>query len=604
MDDNKNLEYDLPQNAYSTFDATTLKDFIIQRLDENSTFTDQNYEGSNLASFIDIVAYSYHVLLFYLNQTSSETLFNQSNIYENMNRIVQLIGYKPVGRQTSIIPVTCVASSSLSVDSYFLRKYSYFLVDGIQYTVLDDFTFDKSLAGEEEIDTIKDNLILYQGTVEEYPLYEGQGVDFETFPIVVDNLLELDDDKFISHNTISVYVKESGDDKWHEYVETENLFLNESNSRVYDLRLNENGHYEVKFGNDTFGRRLKKSEEVAVYYILSDSEQGQISKNALNGNKLFTYNKTRFNQIFSDTNTLANIQIDTSNSSFLSFKNTQKSTISRSAETVEQIRENTPAIFTSQYRLVTERDYEIFLSKNFSNILNSVKVVNNSDYLKEYIDYYYRICIDPNKVNRVILNQVNFADSCDFNNVNVFVSPIFGTLKDEEYPNFLPESVKRLIIDSTKDRKMINYEVVPRDPVYVAFDIGYGIRNRGVSTSKVSKIHVVREINNKVSKETLKAKISSEIVKFFHPTNNKLGQYLNLSALTSNILSLNGVRTIRVLNTDENVQLEGLSFISWNPLFPDVDENMINQSTTLPFFKFPYLYRPNSLINKIEVIDE
>jgi hypothetical protein len=96
------------------FDATTLKDFIIQRLNENEKFTDQNYEGSNLAAIIDIIAYSYHVLLFYLNNTASEVDFNQATLYENMNRIVKLIGYKPTGQQTSVVPINAIAEAEIN----------------------------------------------------------------------------------------------------------------------------------------------------------------------------------------------------------------------------------------------------------------------------------------------------------------------------------------------------------------------------------------------------------------------------------------------------------------------------------------------------------
>ena len=91
MSDTKTLEYNLPTDAYINFDAVSLKNFIIQRLNESSKFTDQNYEGSNLSSLIDIIAYTTHVLMFYLNQTSSESLFTQSSIYENMNRIIKLV---------------------------------------------------------------------------------------------------------------------------------------------------------------------------------------------------------------------------------------------------------------------------------------------------------------------------------------------------------------------------------------------------------------------------------------------------------------------------------------------------------------------------------
>lgn len=605
MSDNENLDYNLPQNAYVNFDAVSLKDFMIKRLNTISTFTDQNYEGSNMSSIIEILAYYTHVLLFYCNQSSSESLFSQSSIYENMNRIVKLIQYKPTGKQTSLVPIECVAGAGLSVGSHLLRKYSYFLVDNIQYTIINDFPFEKTIASAESIDAINKNLIIYQGTVGEYPIYDAEGVDFETFPVVVDNLVDNSDTKFISHGTISVYVKEIDTDTWFEYSEVDNLYLSNANSRIFDLRLNENGHYEVKFGNNSFGKKLKIGDQVAVYYILSNGNRGIISKNIINGNKLFTFASSRFDDIYSDINSnLTSTVVDVSTSTNLTFNNPANSTTITEAETVEEIRKNAPFLITSQFRLVTEQDYEIFLNKSIPNILNSVKVVDNDSYINEYINYYYSICVDPNKSNRVIVNSVNFADSCDFNNINVFCVPSFQLKLDEEYPTYLSDSFKNLILDLTKPKKMISNEVVPRDPIYMAFDIGFSNADTSKDIYNDTKLIVVRENKNKISKETIKKRIQNIIVDFFNPLNNELGQKLDLSTVTSSILSLEGVKSIRTQNTKENVYFNGLSFVSWNPLYDNMDNSLVNQTITLPYFKFPYFYRPNNLINKIEVIDE
>lgn len=598
----ESLEYNLPKTAYINFDALSLKDFIIQRLNENAKFTDQNYEGSNLASFIDIIAYSYHVLLFYLNQTSSESLFTQASLYENINKIVNLIGYNPTGKQTSLVPVTCTASSSLAVGNYTLRKYSYFLVDNIQYTILDNFTFEKVTSGNEKIENIENNLLLYQGTIQEYPLYTADGVEFETFPIVVDNLVDANDDRFIAHGTISIYVKEKSDDTWYEYTELDNLFLAKDNDRYYSIRLNENGHYEIKFGNGVFGKKLSKDDEVAVYYLLSDNQKGIISKNSINGNKLFNLNTSRFTEIYNDTSNIESSSIiNLVNSSYLTFTNTTNSTAISDAETVEQIKNNVPRYLNTQLKLTTESDYDVFLSKNLSNVLNSVKVVNNTKFINEYLDYFYRICVDPNKTNRVILNQVNFADSCDFNNVNIFCVPKFDITIDADYPQFLSNSIKNLIIDTTFNKKMLSHEVIPRDPVYVAFDIGY---SSGTPTKDVyasTKLQIIRTNDSKINPENLKKRVSNIILSFFKPENNKLGQKLDLSRLTSDILNLEGVDTIRTINGNQT--FNGISFISWNPVYENVDENFVNQTTTLSFFKFPYFYRPQSISDRIEIID-
>jgi hypothetical protein len=602
--DNQNLEYNLPTQAYVNFDALSLKAYMIEQLNKNGKFTDQNYEGSNLAAILDILAYYTHVLMFYLNQTSSESMFSQTTIYENMNKIVKLIGYKPTGKQTSLCPITCSTNSNLLQGSYYIRKYSYFLVDNIQYNILNDHTFEKITNGVEDITSINNQVVLYQGTISEYPTYTVMGDEYETFPIVVDNLVNTNDNKFISHGTISVYVKETSTDSWYEYIEVDSLFLTNSTDRVYDLRLNENGHYEVKFGNGIFGKKLEKDDQVSVFYILSDGDRGQISKGSINGNKLFVYNNSRFNEIYDDiTNDNLGYLINQTYSGSLTFRNPSNSTSLQDAETVDDIRENTPVFLSSQLRLVTEFDYEKYLKKSIPNILNDVKVVDNNVFIGEYINYFYTICVDPNKVNRVLLNQVNFADSCDFNNVNIFCVPTFTILEDEQYPDYLNNSYKTLIKDITKDKKMISNEVVPRDPIYMALDFGYTQNTVSKNIFKTTKLVLVREKNNKKNKEQLKSQIVSIILDYFSPTNIKLGQRIDMSDLTSRILGIDGVKNLRTVNSDGSI-LNGLSFVIWNPMFEGVDEQLITQTTTMEFFKYPYIYRPKSLINRIDIIDE
>ena len=80
----KLTDFSLTTDSYAAFDALSLKDLIKDRLNDTSLFTGQNYEGSNISSVIDIISYSYHVLLFYLNQTATESMFSEAELYENM----------------------------------------------------------------------------------------------------------------------------------------------------------------------------------------------------------------------------------------------------------------------------------------------------------------------------------------------------------------------------------------------------------------------------------------------------------------------------------------------------------------------------------------
>ena len=317
------LDFNLPQDAYAAFDAVSLKDFIVNRLNENEKFTDQNFDGSNLAAVIDIVAYSYHVLLFYLNNTASEVSFDQATLYENMNKIVKTIGYKPSGKQTSLASINATAAAGLTTGNYTIKKYSYFLVDNIQYTTNDDYSFTISEAKEQSLDVLNQNVILYQGTVGEYPDYTAQGSEYETLNIVVDNILDNNDSRFIADNTISVYVKEVESGLYYEYKEVDSLYIADKNERVFEKRLNENGHFVIKFGDGISGKILSQGSIVSVNYILSDNQRGIISKNAINGDKLFAYDSSRQRQIFNDTytNKDSTTFVTSTNSSLLTFNN-------------------------------------------------------------------------------------------------------------------------------------------------------------------------------------------------------------------------------------------------------------------------------------------
>ena len=604
---NKFLEFNLPQDAYVAFDAVTLKEYIVDRLNKNEKFTDQNFDGSNLAAIIDIIAYSYHVLLFYLNTTASEVNFDQATLYENMNKIVKLIGYKPVGKQTPIVPINAVGAASMGTGNYTIRKYSYFLVNGSPYVFNNDFSFNKNTAVSETITTLNDTVVLYQGSIKEYPDYKAQGEPFEVLPIVVKNIVDTNTDKFIAEDTISVYVKELADNTYYEYDEVESLYLSNSVDRVYESRLNENGYYEIKFGNGIFGKGLDEGDTVSVNYLQSDNVGGIISKNAINGNKLFLYDSPRQRAIFNDTyaNKDETTFINTTNSSLISFNNPQPSTSLSEAETVDQIRQNAPKVFSSQLRLVTEADYEGFINKNLSNVVNSVEVVSNDSYLNGYIKYFYDICVDPNKVNRVIINQVNFADACDFNNINVFVVPKFTMAQDRSYPPFLSNSFKNLLVQQTQDRKMLSNTVVPRDPIYMAF--GLGMSNSSTLNLDIlnnTTLYVVRETNNKINKQTIQSRVANKIKAFFAPANNKLGQHVTINQLLRDILTLEGVKNIYTKNEKDGSSLESISFLSFNPLYEKSDISLVNQDTTLPYFKFPYLYSPLTVAKRIKVIDE
>ena len=280
----KNLtDFNLSRDSYTAFDAKSLKELIQTRLNQGEIYTDQNFEGSNMSSVIDVIAYSYHLLLFYLNQTSAESMFTDTTIYENMNRIVKLIDYKPKGYQTSLLSFDLIASKLLPVDTYTIKRYSYFVIGGNYYSFSEDTTFNKTVDGDQSLTNFSSQNLLREGQYIEYPQVFALGEDFEKVILSVrsedDNI-----DVNIDSQSIDLYVQDVDTKVITEFKETNNLFLEGPDSNVYEKRLNENGLYEFKFGNGIFGKKINAGDGILIYYIQSSGDTGVVSAGVLNGN--------------------------------------------------------------------------------------------------------------------------------------------------------------------------------------------------------------------------------------------------------------------------------------------------------------------------------
>ena len=600
-----NTDFSLSRDSYATFDALTLKQLIKKRLNDGGVFTDQSFEGSNISAIIDIIAYSYHTLLFYLNNTASESTFNEATLYENMNRIVKLIDYKPTGFQTSLLSFESEANEKLLPNLYTIKRYSYFTVNGIDYSFINDVSFSKSTNTNETLTNLSENNLLYQGKYYEYPEQQAIGEDFEVVTLVVeDNITGAP--TFIDEKSINIYVREDDTGRYSFYEETNNIFLRGPGDLVYEKRINENGYYEFKFGNGVFGRRLRDGDDIFIYYLKSDGESGVISANQLNGNSLNIFSTPQFEEISDDIYSNANLTfLSPQNIQLVSFSNLNGSTNPKERESVESIRSNSRKVFQSQNRLVTIDDYESFVNKNFSNIIDSLKVVNNKEYINTFIKYFYDLGLDkPNDDPRFLFNQLKFSTPSDANNVYLFMVPSIANVDDENNVYFLSTPQKNSIINAIDTQKMVNIEIIPQDPVYTAFTLGLKEDNETLKTDIYESTFLVvkRSLSDRISVESIKQQINNIFKDYFESTT--IGSLISITELKNRILSISGVREIftrRVLE-DRIFETPNLSLIAFNINYPDVDISSVTSDLQLPFFKYPFLYN-NSITNNIIVED-
>lgn len=601
MNINNFTEFNLPKDAYTAFEAETLKNLIIARLNENQVFRDQNFEGSNINAFIDIVAYMYHVLIFYLNSTSTESNFTTASLYENINRLVSLLGYKPLGKQTSLVALSLSADSGLAQNTYLLPRFSFINANGIPYTTIKDISFEKTTTGTETL--YINNNTLMQGNIIEAPTYAGVGENFETYILV--NTIGVNNANFIADNSFTVFVLSNTDNKWYEWQETSSLYLETANARKYEKRLNENGNYEFKFGNDVTGKSLKVGEQVKVFYILSDGATGEIGAGVLKTQKINLYSSASFidiTQYIYDNQTRLITGTDLVH---LFPNNNSKSSPIADAETAEQIKQNAPKMFTTQDRLVTQSDYKSFITKNYNNIIKSVNILSNEEFTSKYLAYFYKIGLNrPNEDCRVLFNQVFFAPSTNFNSVYVFTVPKISTILNERTPNYLNASQKQLLINECNLKKDITQSIVCMDPIYKAFSFGLQIIGEVESVSLKDNTYLVikRDINTRINSASLKGQILNIFKTYF--SNIQLGDTVNLNEITNDILNIVGVKRVTTRRSDTGYESPQINYVVWNPLYEQDDVTFITQNYTLDSFMYAYFYEISNLTNKIIIEDE
>lgn len=596
------IDFTLPKQGYAAFDAAGLKSLIIERLNSNNVFTDQNFEGSNINAFIDVVSYAYHVLLFYLNNTSNETLFSEAQIYENINRIVKSIDYNPVGTQSPALTINAQASSSLAQGTYTVPRYSSITARGVSYCFKNDVTFVKTTTDEEDILSISGKELLYQGVYKQYPEYSAKGEPNEILTLVPEEGSNID------HFSIDVYVQEGGTGgQYHQYNVTTSLFFERPNSRAVEIRLNENKRYEIKFGNNINGRQLDEQDIVYIYYLVTDGESGEIEANSATLKSVTLYASNQLSNLLSSDNIKGEgiVYMSQSEADNLLISNTEPSSKYYTGETVEDIRSNAPKTFTSQYRLVNINDYESFVRSNYSNFVADVKGIDNNTYLDTHIKYYYDLGLkSPSMESRVLYNQVQFSSSCNFNNLYLYCVPrLEKTTSITKRANYLTSAQKEVITNRMSETKTISCDPIIMDPVYVTVDFGVRGTNEQVSYEQTTytKLMVVQDDNSRVNSNDIIQKIVTIFKNYFSPITAKIGMVIDLTSISNQILSIQGVNTFYTYRPDiGDTYVEGLSLYIWNPIYTS-DTIQTTQNYALPVFKFPFFENVAELGNKITV---
>lgn len=551
-------------STYDNLNLTpdNLRGFLIENLNKTKVYTDQIYDGSNISALTDLHTSFTTLMLYYLNQSVNQGQFTETEIYENMNRIVKFHDYKPLGYQTSLLNFRLFAQNIVK-GIYSIPRFSFVEANGIRFSFNEDITIYKTTDNTlEEFTEINKNKLLYQGTFVEHPQLFAQGIENENI------LISFNDNDIVDHFNIFVFVKDVTTSKWTEWDKAETLMFEKGDAEKYEIRLNENLLYELTFGDNRNGKKLNVGDEIAVYYLKSDAKKGEITTSFLNNKKLKVFYTPKLTTILKDIEPLLTYITDGTN---FVFQNDCPSTYFKSYESIEEIRRNAPKSFRGQYKIVQTDEYASFVRSNFSNLIQDSSIFSNEDYLNEYYSFYKKLNLfDANSENRVTQNLLLFGNSCNFNNVYCPIVPktiLFGNY-------YITDNLKKLIKDSVDKQKCTTANFVPFDPIYLNLFLGVG----GSTTKEEVWLEVTRS-KNTINDSYILHKISEILKNYFDPKNYGLGLELKINNLNSQILGIEGVLEIKTINTSGEY-VKGLQFNYTDLNFPETIAGVLNTNTS------------------------
>jgi len=332
----------MPLVNFSNLDFNGIKESIKDYLRTNSNFTDYDFEGSNLSTIIDALAYNTYITSYNANMVTNEVFIDSATLRENVVSLARNIGYVPRSRKaaranisfsvdvsnTTAVTVTLKAGAVLTSRSTGVNKNQNFI-----FSIPNDITVPVNSFGQAKFSNIE--------------VYEGTYIT-QTYTVDAGNPKQ----KFILPNSgidtdlLSVIVRDTKDSTVSRKFDLfDSLFDVTASTRSYFIQEIGQERYELLFGDDIFGVKLENNNYIEASYITTS---GSVANNITN----FTF--------------IGNMAGNNGNSISQGVSVVSTDVQSRGGKPIESIasvKKYAPQIYASQNRAVTAVDYEGLIPK-------------------------------------------------------------------------------------------------------------------------------------------------------------------------------------------------------------------------------------------------
>lgn len=336
-----------------SLEYTDLRAAFVDFLKSDNAYKDFNYDASGVSTQMNLMAYHAHMLGFFVKMLLDESFVDSAHTLQAQRSHAKKTGYVPKGRRAAradvklsismsdvdapvnnLVLIPATASFTGTNTAQDTRVFN--VIDDVNATTRSDFGGVVTYTSPE--------ITVYEGTRQTWKFKVDTGVVGQNF-VIKDANADLD--------TIRVKIRPNAlSTEFRTFLPARFVDDIAPDSEIYYVTTNEEGFYQIFFGENVYGAQPENGNVIEVTYIACNGESG-------NGAKTFSFNPP---------SSAGQPPYHVGH-----FEDFDVEVVSHSAggmepETVDSLRFTIPNHVRRQNRIVTESDYVGILMQEFRNI--------------------------------------------------------------------------------------------------------------------------------------------------------------------------------------------------------------------------------------------
>lgn len=316
----------------SDLDFQSIKDDMISYFKDRPEFADYEFAGSGLNLLMDILAYNTHYNALAANFALNESFIDTALIRSNVVSLAKSLNYLPRSARSSTTKINLNVPRISNEGFYVIPAGSTFKASGggqtFNFYTIEDYTVNFTSTANANSITVD----IYEGKLSTQRfVHTDTTIEFPGFDLGQTNI-----------DTTTLTVTVNGVKYEQITPENEGVIGQDRNSEIFFIEETRDRTHKIIFGNNVIGKKLNINDVIVATFLRSSGE-------AANGIKNFSINIPGRSDI--TRNTVPNISQN-----------------GQSPESIQEIKDNAPHWYQSQFRAVTENDYASLLKNKFADI--------------------------------------------------------------------------------------------------------------------------------------------------------------------------------------------------------------------------------------------